>query len=71
MPSSFPTSRNVVYDSKGNRIWHTDEILATLRIHDTLGCADNCEHIDALVSQYNQLEVGIAQAHHKAEKEVK
>lgn len=71
MPSSYPAPRNAVYDSNGNRDYHTDEIVATLRVHDTLGCADDCDHIKALVSQYNQFEVSIAQNRHKAEKEVK
>ena len=69
MPSSFPPARNVEYDSNGVRIWHTDEILGTLRIHDTLGCADDCEHIQALVSQYNLVEVRVAQLQLKIEKE--
>jgi hypothetical protein len=54
MTSSFPQPANKTYDQRQS------EVLAHLAIHDTLGCAERCQHIKALQFEYGLVTVSIA-----------
>ncbi len=53
MPSSYPQPANRTYNT-------TEEVMAHLAIHDTLGCAERCQHIKLLQSQYGIFTVALA-----------